>query len=325
MKLQDGIELYLDSRQTNTAPWSKGAQCLRSFNRQVGNLALDKVRVDQVVQFLDGSPVLATTRYNKYSIVRQFFLYWKARQKVHSLPLPPPRRTPERTFVPYVYSRAELQRLLTVAGTTQRDLNCVIGAHTFRTLLLLLYGTGAMLSEAVQLERRDVDFRRRRITFRSSRTRRVRTLPIGADLYAVLRKYDGSHRPKGAGRDSHFLLNEDGSPVKVGTANKTFRRVCKLANVARHDGARYPPRLHDLRHTFAVHRLTAWLKHGADMGRMIPALSAYLGQHDLAAAERYLRHTPERFRAQLDKLSPRQRGNKRWREDAELMRFLDSL
>lgn len=325
MRLQDGIELYLDSRQTNTAPWSKGAQCLRSFHRQVGNLALDKVRVDDVVQFLDGSPILATTRYNKYSIVRQFFLYWKARQEVHSLPLPPPRRTPERTFVPYVYSRAELQRLLRAAGTTQRDLNCVIGAHTFRALLLLLYGTGAMLSEAVQLERRDVDFRRRRITFRSSRTRRVRTLPIGNDLYTILRKYDRSHRPRGAGRDSHFFLNEDGSPVKAGTANKTFRRVRKLADVARHDGSRYPPRLQDLRHSFAVHRLTAWLRHGADMGRMIPALSAYLGQHDLAAAERYLRHTPERFRAQLNKLSPPQQGKKRWREDAQLMRFLESL
>ncbi len=325
MRLQDGIELYLGSRQTDSAPWAKGAQCLRSFNRQVGNLALDKVRVDQVVQFLDGSPVSPTTWYNKYSIVRQFFLYWKARHEVHRLPLPPPRRTPERTFVPYVYSRAELQRLLTAAATTQRNSNCVIGARTFRTLLLLLYGTGAMLSEAVQLERCDVDFRRRRITFRSSRTRRMRTLPIGPDLYAVLRTYDRSHRPKGAGRNSNFLLNEDGSAVKVGTANKTFRRVRKLANVARGDGARYPPRLHDVRHTFAVHRLTAWLKHGADMGRMIPALSAYLGQHDLAAAERYLRQTPERFRAQLDKLSPPQRGKRRWREDVELMRFLDGL
>ncbi len=43
---------------------------------------------------------------------------------------------------------------------------------------------------------------------------------------------------------------------------------------ARHDGARYQPRLHDLRHTFAVHRLTAWIKRGADLNRMIPALSA---------------------------------------------------
>jgi integrase/recombinase XerD len=60
------------------------------------------------------------------------------------------------------------------------------------------------------------------------------------------------------------------------------------------------------------------------MGRIIPALSAYLGQHDLGAAERYLRLTPERFRSQQDKLSPR-RGKKKWRDDAQLMRFLDSL
>jgi hypothetical protein len=57
---------------------------------------------------------------------------------------------------------------------------------------------------------------------------------------------------------------------------------------------------------------------------MIAALSAYMGQHDLGAAERYLRLTPERFRAQLDKLSPK-RSSKRWRDDAALMKFLDGL
>jgi len=86
----------------------------------------------------------------------------------------------------------------------------------------------------------------------------------------------------------------------------------------------YQPRMQDLRYTFAVHRLTAWFKHGADMGRMIPALSTYMGQHDLSASERYLRLTPERFRAQLNKLSPK-RGKRRWRDDAELMKFLDNL
>ena len=98
----------------------------------------------------------------------------------------------------------------------------------------------------------------------------------------------------------------------------------KRAGVARHDDARYEPRIHDLRHTFAVHRLTGWFKHGADLNRMIPALSAYMGQHDLGAAERYLRLTPERFRTQLNKLSPKRR-RKKWRDDGALMKFLDDL
>jgi integrase len=151
-----------------------------------------------------------------------------------------------------------------------------------------------------------------------------RVIPIGSDLCEILLGYHRTHHQKAAARDSPFFLTKDGARIKTDTANQTFQRVRKEAGIARHDGARYQPRMHDLRHTFAVHRLTAWFKHGADMSRMIPALSAYMGQRDLGLAERYLRLTPERFRRQLDKLSP-QRGKKRWRDDAALMRFVDSL
>jgi integrase/recombinase XerD len=84
------------------------------------------------------------------------------------------------------------------------------------------------------------------------------------------------------------------------------------------------PRMHDLRHTFAVHRITGWIKHGANLNRMMPALAVYLGQSGLGSTERYLSLTPERFRTQLDKLSPR-RGRKRWRDDPALMKFLAEL
>jgi integrase/recombinase XerD len=324
MKLREGIELYLEARKSEGTPWVKGAQNLRALYRHVGDLPLDRIHVNHVVPILDGPLTAAATWYNKYGALRQFFRYWKVRNEIYRLPLPPPRRAPAQTFVPYVYSRAELRRLLVASGITQRDLNCVIDAPTFRTLLLFLYGTGAMLGEAVQLERGDVDFRRRRINLSGCKTRRARELPIGSDLYDILLNYHRMRHQKGTMRDSPFFLTKHGSQIKEGTANKTFRRVRKKAGIARNDGARYQPRMHDLRHTFAVHRLTAWFKHGADMGRMMPALSAYMGQHDLAAADRYLRLTPERFRTQLDKLSPK-RGKKRWRDDAKLMKFLDSL
>jgi len=324
MKLREGIEIYIEARKSEGTPWVKGAQNLRALYRNVGDVPLDRIRVNHVVAILDGPLTSAATWYNKYGALRQFFRYWKVRHEIYRVPLPPPRRAPAQTFVPYVYPRPELRRLLVATGSTQRDLNCIIDARTFQTLLLFLYGTGAMLGEAVQLQRGDVDFRRRRITLSGCKTRCARELPIGSDLYYILLKYHRTHHQKGTMRDSPFFLTKDGSQIKEGTANKTFRRVREKAGVVRHDGARYQPRMHDLRHTFAVHRLTAWFKHGADMGRMIPALSAYLGQHDLGAAERYLRLTPERFRAQLDKLSPR-RAKKKWRDDPRLMRFLDSL
>lgn len=324
MKLREGIEVYIKVRQSEGAPWSKGAQNLRSLYRYVGDLPLDRIRVNQIAPFLDGPLTSAATWYNKYCVLRQFFCYWQVRNEIYRLPLPPPRRFPVQTFVPYVYSRTELRRLLMAAGITQRDLNSVIGPRTFRTLLLFLYGTGAGLSEAVQLERSDVDFRRRRITLHSSVARCTREIPIGSDLYDILLKYHRTHHQKGAMNAPQFFLTRNGSQIKAGTASKTFQKVRKKAGIARENEARYQPRMQDLRYTFAVHRLTAWFKHGADMGRMIPALSAYMGQHDLGAAERYLRLTPERFRAQLNKLSPK-RGKKRWRDDDALMEFLDGL
>ena len=80
-----------------------------------------------------------------------------------------------------------------------------------------------------------------------------------------------------------------------------------IAGIVCHDGISQPPRMHDLRHTFAVHRLTAWHKHGADLNRMVPALSVYMGYVRLGAATRFLRLTPERFRSQLDKAEPSSR------------------
>ena len=324
MKLREGIDVYIEARRQEGAPWAKGAQNLRSFQRQVGNVVLARINVCDVAAFLDGPLTSPMTWYKKYSVMRGFFRYWRARNELCTLPLPPPRRSPVQTFVPYVYSRTELRRLLVAAGTVQRQFNCVIDPRTFRALLLFLYGTGAMIGEAVELRECEVDLRRNRIDIQSSRINRSRVIPIGSDLHDILAAYHRSHHQKEAVRDSPFFVTRDGEHIKSDTANQTFQRVRKEAGVARQEAARYQPRLHDLRHTFAVHRLTAWLKRGADMNRMIPALSAYMGQHDLGATERYLRLTPERFRTQLDKLSPK-RGKKKWRDDAALMKFLDSL
>jgi integrase/recombinase XerD len=84
------------------------------------------------------------------------------------------------------------------------------------------------------------------------------------------------------------------------------------------------PRVDDLRYTFAVHRITAWIENGADLNRMLPALAAYMGQVGLGSTGRYLFMTPERFRKNLDQLSP-MHGKGRWRDDRELMQFLSNL
>lgn len=324
MRLLEGVRLYIEAKHSQGMAWAKGAQILHAFHKSVGNLSLDLIHVYQIEPFLGGPSTSSITWSHKYGVLDQFFRYWVARQAMGGLPLPPRRRPAVQTFVPYIYSRSELRRLLVATRIAQQDFNCVIEAQTFRTFLLFLYGTGAMLGEAMRLERRDIDFRRHRITIRSSRFQRSREIPIGSDLYQILLRYRRVAHRKRSGQDPHFFLTTEGSRLKDRTIHKTFERVRALAGIRRNDGAHYQPRLHDLRHTFAVHRMTAWFKHGADLNRMIPALAAYMGQCDLGSTERYLALTPERFRRQLNTLSPK-RGKKRWRDDAELMRFLDSL
>ena len=72
-----------------------------------------------------------------------------------------------------------------------------------------------------------------------------------------------------------------------------FRILCNSEGIRRDDGACHQPRLHDLRHTFAVHRLTSWYQQGADVQKLLPHLSTYLGHVDIQSTQVYLTMTPE--------------------------------
>jgi hypothetical protein len=84
------------------------------------------------------------------------------------------------------------------------------------------------------------------------------------------------------------------------------------------------PVLRDLRSTFAVHRITSWIRRKDDLNQMLPALAAYMGNVGLESTERYLELAPERFRGALNKLSPR-KSHTRWRDDPALLEFLANL
>jgi integrase/recombinase XerD len=222
----------------------------------------------------------------------------------------------------YIYTKEEIHRLLTSARIGQKCKECAIDAQTLRTILLALYATGALVSEVLNLSCEDVDLKRAVITIRSNRFGRSRRLPIGRDLCDVLMTYLKSRRGKTNG--SHLFATKAGLRIRDRNLAIRFEKLREIAGVARRDGAVYQPRLHDLRSTFAVHRITSWIKKGADLNRMLPALSVYMGQVGLTSTERYLSMTPERFRKELNKLSP-DKGKRHWRDDTALMRFLEGL
>ena len=322
MNIQKALDGYISSKRPNGSGFQSGAIILMSFRRHVGNITLRAIQVHDIQTFLDGPATGPLTWRNKYLTLLSFCEYWFARHEIDSLPMPESRAAPATAFVPYIYSRAEVKRLLSVSPKIENKM--IVDAGTFRTLLLFLYGTGVLIGEALSLRRKDVDLAGRHVMLFSSKFPDGRKLPIGTDLCDLLRDHFRNSKLKKRSSDLIVFRNKNGGKISIGSLNHRFRNVREAAGIARLGSRREQPRMHDLRHTFAVHRITSWLKHGADMNQMIPALSVYLGQVELSSAERYLRLAPERFRTQLKLLSPRT-SQRRWRDDHTLMTFLDSL
>jgi integrase/recombinase XerD len=323
MKLTEGVEAYVDRKRAGGLVYEKATQNLHGFCRHVGDLPLSRVSSRHVLTFLNGPRTSTVTWRGKYSLLKHFFDFWESRGEVLVVHMPPPRPPVRQTFVPHIYTRDEVRSLLEAIRRYPTQFLCTIDPETMSTLLLLLYGTGALIGEILELLPGDVDLKTGFIKFRSHRFNRTRRIPIGPDLRGILQRYlNWKGRKKLTG--THFLLRKDGEPLIARTVSNHFKRLRQNAGVVRHDGATYQPRMHDLRSTFAVHRITSWIKNGADMNRMLPALSAYMGQVGLASTERYLFLTPERFRKELNRLSP-QRGKKHWRDSARLMKFLAEL
>jgi integrase/recombinase XerD len=190
-------------------------------------------------------------------------------------------------------------------------------------MILLLYGTGARMGETINLLHEDVNLKGRLITISHPNLIRSRSIPVGLDLCDVLSKYLAWRSRKNF-QSKYLFVTKSDTPVSRGRMTVDFQRLRSIAKVSRGDGTQQQPRLDDLGYTFAVHRITSWIRNGADLDRMLPAMAAYMGQTGLGATERYLAMTPERFRKALNKLSPAHSHNK-WRNDPVLMKFLASL
>lgn len=322
MTLSFAIREYVQRKRKEGHRFDKGEQTLILFLRRVGDCALERVKTRQILEFLDGPRTSTVTWRGKHSLLRHFFEHWSARDAMPELLMPSMRPPTPCTFTPYIYSRAQIRAL--VRATRSGFATGMVDASTMRALILFLYGTGVRLGEALTLrcENVDLDARRMHVGGRG-RFDRSRHLPIGNDLAHVLSTYLKSRSLRMPGTALVFS-RVDGSELKQRRLAAIFRQLCLSTGICRCDGAVYQPRMHDLRSTFAVHRLTTWLKNGTRLSRMLPALAAYIGQQELASTERYLSLAPERFRKELDKLSPMRR-KQRWRNNSNLMKFLALL
>ena len=140
----------------------------------------------------------------------------------------------------------------------------------------------------------DVDLKEATLTIRLTKFYKTRRIALNGQLLRVLAGYDENRRRAGQRRDGSdpFFTCKNGDPVQRCVLEDAFLRLRNHVGITRQN-ARYQPRLHDLRHTFAGHRLTAWYQTGADVQRLLPGLCTHLGHISLSGTQRYLTMTPE--------------------------------
>ena len=239
---------------------------LRNFDRYLHSLKLTKVENCQWEQIIEswlrqrpGRKVISIA--SDLQIVRQFCLFRRRYDPaafVPSLDWAPAQR--KSHFVPYVFSRAEIQRMLKASRrlTPWHQYN-----RCLRLLLLVLYCTGLRFGEAARLRVMDLDFEQRLLRIRHSKGR-ARLVPFRAELAREFKRYLQDRPAELSGSGARVFLNRYGHSHSTKTISNGLRSLMRKVGIKKQHG-RGGPRPYDLRHTFAVHRLTRWYRRGGNL------------------------------------------------------------
>jgi site-specific recombinase XerD len=295
MNINDLVTRYIAFRKTLGERCNAAEETLRSFCRAVGpRKPVSQIRVKTTAAFLTGTGPLTGTWHKKYSVLKGLFRFAVSRGYLDNAPLPTQVPKCPPALGPYIYSRAEIRRLLDAIPLLQHP--CAqIESQTIRAMVLLMYGAGLRRGEALRLSVADVDLTKSLLTIRDTKFFKSRLIPIGRQLTVVLSDYIRWRAAihSSASAETHFFISRHGKAIRKRTLGTTFQRLLEHVDLRHTDGSHRPPRLHGLRHAFAVHRLTEWYRQGADVQRLVHHLSVYLGHAHLAHTQVYLTMTPE--------------------------------
>lgn len=237
----------------------------------------------------------------RLSVVRGFAVYLHAIDP--GSPLIPTDLLPARgpRAVPYLYSDAEVDALMAATASLRTPWR----AATYRTLIGLLWATGMRVGEALALDLADLDLARGLVVVRDGKFGKSRELPLHPSVTdavgAYLRRAD---RPPAASGTRALLLSTAGTRPLYCNVHWTWQRLAAQAGLTPNtDG--HQPRIHDLRHSFAVSTLLTAYAENRDPARTLTLLSTYLGHVDPATTYWYLHASPELLAAAAARLESR--------------------
>lgn len=305
--LAEPIRTFVEYKRALNRKYRPEAAALRLFDRYLcehaatGWNSIDSVLIEG---FLQSRPRSRPRSYNHLLGVLHRFFEWAVLQGfVAGNPVKATRRRDTGKRIPYLFDLKDAQRLLELVRKLPDRSRAPRRAQTYEMIFVLLYGLGLRVGEAVRLKLGDVDLQRDTLFVRETKFSKSRLVPVGPRVASRLRDYiEKRHGGTSASDQPLFSFTKRGC-ICPETVSQTFHALVPKLGLALPPGVS-SPRLHDLRHAFAVGTLLRWYRQGIDPNCRLIHLSTFLGHVDpnstavyLTITEELLREADRRFRA----------------------------
>ena len=286
------LDEYLATRRALGASLVQAEYMLRGFLAFLAQHKAVRITTQLALQWAtEPSPAQPAHHARRLVAVRTFARYASAADPRHEIPpkglLPLQSRRP----TPYIYSDQQVADL--IGAAQQLRGSTALRAATYSTLLALLAVSGMRSSEPLRLDRNDVDLVSGVLTVRHTKFGKSRYLPLHESTRQALAAY-ALLRDRLCPQPSEpaFFLSERGARISQSALQKTFVRLSSQVGLRSPSDSR-GPRLHDLRHRFAINALLRWYREGVDVEQRLPRLTTYLGHAHVSYTYWYLTATPE--------------------------------
>ncbi|NQY38233.1 MAG: tyrosine-type recombinase/integrase [Alteromonadaceae bacterium] len=230
------------------------------------------------------------SRTNRLSVVKQFCEYYAASNPQSYVPEPIKNISSRTAYKPYIYTLGEVQELM--SATARLNPTDSLRPHTIRTLLGLLYTTGIRIGEALALNLQNFYQDEARLFIADGKFHKARWIPLATSTCTAIAAYIQKRcKYTLCSPESPLFINLRNHRLRHRTINHDFHLLLKYIGIAR---TKKPfPRIHDLRHTFAVSRTLSWYRDGLNVNALLPSLATYMGHVCIASTQIYLQPTEE--------------------------------
>ncbi len=288
--LQKALAEYIELRRSVGFKIDNGARLLPRFVDYLDAQNIDTITCDAALAWAMQPPDNRDLWAVRLSLVRCFARHMQAFDPRTEVPPIGLLRHRRRRATPYVYSEEDIERLLEAARGL---LHPLLHAWTYSTLIGLLASTGMRRGEIIRLDREDINWEHGLLVVHKTKFGKSRELPLhettvdALEAYARIRDQSVPF-PK----SSSFFVSLAGTRLMDHRVHVIFSRLARRIGL-KPRSSHCRPRIHDLRHTFAVRTMLDWYRAGTDVESKLPLLSTYLGHFNPSSTYWYMSATPE--------------------------------